>query len=184
MRTFFENILVGGGVFFDLFKWFIFILVLITLCNRFLISPFIVDGVSMEPTMENRELAILNKYSYNSKSPERGDVVVVKYPGDPEQKKYVKRVIGLPGEKISFAEGKVFIDDKALDESYLEFGVVTDPDKKNTYNLDNNNFFLMGDNRLRSNDSRYFGPVEQRFIMGKVSIVLFPKLRQILQAEY
>jgi signal peptidase I len=104
-------------------------------------------------------------------------VVVVRYPGDPDNRKYVKRVIGLPGERLQIFDGKIFINEKILEEYYLPYGVLTEPDK--TYTLGENNYFLMGDNRPVSNDSRYFGPVEKRFIVGQATTIIFPRFRQV-----
>lgn len=182
MKNFFEKFLFGGGVVFDLFKWLIMAVVVLTLVGKFLFSVFFVDGESMAPNLETKELVTLNIAAFYVRAPERGDVVVVKYPGDPTQKKYVKRVIGLPGEKITLKSGRVYINDNLLREEYLDYGVLSEPNKE--VELSDKQFYLMGDNRPGSNDSRYFGPVEKRFIVGKATIVIFPRLRQIPKAEY
>lgn len=182
MKNFLEKLLFGGGVVFDLFKWLIMAIVVITLVGKFLFSVFFVDGESMAPNLETKELVTLNIAAYYAHNPARGDVVVVKYPGDPTQKKYVKRVVGLPGEKITIKGGRVYIDDKLLQEEYLDYGVSTVPNKD--VSLTDKQFYLMGDNRPGSNDSRFFGPVEKRFITGRATVVLFPRLRQIPKADY
>lgn len=182
MKKFFEKLLFGGGVVFDLFKWLIMAVVVITLVGKFLFSVFFVDGESMAPNLETKELVTLNVSAYYTHNPARGDVVVVKYPGDPTQKKYVKRVVGLPDEKITIKGGRVYLNDTLLREEYLDYGVLTEPNKE--VKLSDKQYYLMGDNRPGSNDSRYFGPVEKRFIVGRATIVLFPHLRQIPKAEY
>jgi signal peptidase I len=127
----------------------------------------------MYPTLNDKEVMVLQRNSYNSKDPKRGDVVGVKYPGDPVHKKYLKRVVGLPGEEFSIRDGHVYINGNILDESYLPFNTATQPDQ--VIKLGSDQFFLMGDNRPNSNDSRIFGPVEKRFIEGRAIMVIFPR---------
>jgi len=127
-------------------------------------------------------VAVLNKITYTFSAPKRGDVVVVKYPGDPEHKRYVKRVIGLPEEKLTVSNGLVFINDKILFESYLPPETITTKDGE--WNLGADEYFLMGDNRTNSNDSRFFGPVEKRFIIGKTVWVLLPHFESIITPSY
>lgn len=173
MQRFFNRILFGGGVFFDVCKWIIFAVVVVILINKFWFSAFIVDGESMEPNMHDKEVALLQVSSYNFSDPKRGDAVVVRYPGDPDHRKYVKRVIGLPNEKLEIKNDRVYINDKLLEEFYLAFDLPTQPGS--IYQLSSNQYFLMGDNRPFSNDSRYFGAVEKRFIVGRATMVIFPR---------
>lgn len=177
MNNFFNKILYGGGVIFDTCKWIIFAVVVIILINKFWVSVFIVDGESMEPNMHNKELILLNISKYNSSQPKRGDAVVVRYPGDPDHRKYVKRVVGLPGEKLEIKNGRVYINDNLLEEYYIAYDVPTEPDK--VYQISNDQYFLMGDNRPFSNDSRYFGAVEKRFIIGQATTIIFPRFRKV-----
>ena len=177
MIPFFNKILYGGGKVFDLLKWVFLLVIVFVLIFNFVISIFIVDGLSMEPNLHDKEWVLLQKNAYSSKDPSRGDVVVVRYPGDPEHKKYVKRVIGLPGETVKIQYGSVFIDDKPLAEDYLPFDIATYPDGE--WKLETGMFFLMGDNRPNSNDSRYFGPVEKRFFDGKALRIIYPRFRLI-----
>lgn len=177
MNKFFNKILYGGGVIFDICKWIILAVVVIILINKFWVSVFIVDGESMEPNMHDKELILLKISSYASANPQRGDVVVVRYPGDPDNRKYVKRVVALPGEKLEIKDSKVYINNQLLEEYYLAFDLPTDPDK--IYQIPPGQYFLMGDNRPFSNDSRYFGSVEKRFIVGQATTIIFPRFRQI-----
>lgn len=164
-------------------KWLIFAVIILIVINSYWYSIFIVDGVSMEPTILNGQLVLLNKVFYRGdREPQRGESVVVKYPGDPLHKRYVKRVIGLPGEKIIVSKGNVYINLKKLAEPYLSFGTYTDQDGQ--WELKNNEYFLMGDNRLLSNDSRYFGPVEQRFFIGHADWMVYPGLKKIGTPAY
>jgi signal peptidase I len=179
MNSFFNKILFGGGVLFDLCKWVILFVVVVILIVKFWFTFFIVDGISMEPNLHDKEIVLLKVSAYNSADPKRGDVVAVKYPGDPEHKKYVKRVVGLPGEKIEIKNDQVYIDGKLDVEEFLPYGTQTRPDK--AWQLSSIEYFLMGDNRPGSNDSRYFGPVEKRFITGEATTIVFPRFRQILR---
>lgn len=174
MNTFFKKLLYGGGIIFDLCKWIILAVVILSLIQAFWFSFFIVDGASMDPTLTSGELVLLRKNYYEQHDPVRGDIVAVRYPGDPENKKYVKRVIGLPGEAVIVSGGRVFIGGQLLKEEYIRYDVATEPD--GSWVLNSNEYFLMGDNRPMSNDSRYFGPVEKRFFMGKASSVIYPRI--------
>lgn len=182
MSNFFNKILYGGGVIFDMAKWIIFAVVLIILINKFWVSVFIVDGESMEPNIHDKELVLLNVSKYNSVEPKRGDVVVVRYPGDPDHRKYVKRVIGLPNEKLEIKDSRVFINGKRLEEYYLAFDLPTNPDK--IVQIESNKYYLMGDNRPFSNDSRYFGAVEKRFIIGQATTIIFPRFKSVPTLKY
>lgn len=183
MNSLFNKIIYGGGVVFDLTKWVLVALIIIVLVNSFWMSIFVVDGKSMETSLHNGEVVLMSKSFYRGGAkPARGDAVVVQYPGDPDNKKYVKRVIGLPGETVQVVKGKVYLNKKLLREAYLENGVETMPPGK--WELEDGQYFLMGDNRNNSNDSRYFGPVEQRFFIGKAISVIFPSLRAIETPAY
>jgi len=151
--------------------------VIIILIHKFAATIFIVDGMSMEPTIHDKELVLLRRYYGVKDMPKRQDVVAVKYPGDPDHKKYIKRVIGLPGDRVEIKNSKVFINGYLLDESYIGYGVESEPG--GTWQLSGTEYFLMGDNRPGSNDSRYFGPVEKRFFMGKAATIIFPRFRQV-----
>jgi len=183
MNDFLKKTLYDGGIFFDLTKWVLLVVIIIILVNSFWVSIFIVDGVSMEPTLHDKEIVIYNKaFSRAGKLPERGDQVVVKYPGDPEHKKYVKRVIGMPGETIRVYGNRVYINNKVLKEEYLAYGL--EIDQPGEWKLKDKEYFLMGDNRPNSNDSRYFGPVEQRFFMGKATFIFIPRFMSIDPPTY
>lgn len=172
-----SKIVYGGGIFFDLAKWLIVILVTFIIINTFFVAVFVVDGASMEPNLHDRELVLWNKHAYTASLPEKNDVVVVNYPGDPNKRKYVKRVIALPGEQVKIKAGKVYIDGELLEEDFLPENLETEP--SGTWTLGEDQYFVMGDNRPNSNDSRYFGPVELRFILGKSISIIYPRFRLI-----
>jgi signal peptidase I len=138
----------------------------------FLIQPFYVKGASMEPSFYDHEYLIIDEITYRFDDPERGDIVVFRYPNDPRQF-FIKRIIGLPGERIEVLNGFVKVYEpgaergRVLDETaYLDSAVQTVGDKDVTLGADE--YFLMGDNRAASLDSRVFGAVPRDFIVGRV----------------
>ncbi len=145
--------------------------------RTFLVQPFYVKGQSMEPNFYDHEYLFVDKLTYRREMPKRGDAVVIRYPLDPSEF-FIKRVIGLPGETVEVANGKVRIYNKEhangflLDEHpYLDqdYTPLTD-----TKTLKDDEYYLMGDNRAASLDSRIFGPVKRSFIVGKVWVRAYP----------
>ncbi len=144
----------------------------------FLIQPFYVKGASMEPTFDDHEYLIIDELSYRFRPPARGEVVVFRYPLDPRQY-FIKRVVGLPGETVKVAGDHVVIFNEAspegeiLDESaYLPSDVSTRGDR--TVKLGKDEYFVLGDNRSASLDSRIFGPLPLANIVGRVWIRGWP----------
>ncbi|MDD5251697.1 MAG: signal peptidase I [Patescibacteria group bacterium] len=168
-RSFISSALEFGG---EILHVVIISLAIIVPIRYFLIQPFYVKGASMEPNFYDHEYLIIDEISYRLDNPQRGDIVVFRYPNDPSQF-FIKRVIGLPSERVVISDGRVRIFDQAhpdgyvLDESeYLAAGLRTSGDKDVA--LKDDEFFLMGDNRAASMDSRIFGPVKREFIVGRV----------------
>jgi len=128
----------------------------------------------MEPTLYNDEYVLVNRLVYYINSPQRGDEVILRFPGDPEHKKYIKRVIGLPGEKIELNNGYVYINGRKLIESYLPNTTKTNPYNLSSFVIDENNYFLMGDNRENSSDSRIWGTCPGDDIIGKAFFRIIP----------
>jgi signal peptidase I len=134
----------------------------------------------MEPNLYDHEYLIINEISYFVGSPQRGDIVVFKYPLDPSQY-FIKRVISLPGEKIRITDGKVYIfnnqhpDGQVLEEDYLLPAMKTLGEV--TVELGSGEYYLLGDNRIHSLDSRFFGPVSRQFIIGKTLVRGWPPSR-------
>lgn len=155
---------------------FIFIALIIVIPIRlFIAQPFIVSGASMDPTFKNGQYLIVDELSYRLNDPARGDVVIFKYPKNPKQY-FIKRVIGLPGDTITIGDnGAVSIKDTSgtmflLDEPYIVF-------KKNdaiSRTVGADEYFMMGDNRAGSFDSRTWGPVKKEFIIGRALVRLLP----------
>lgn len=141
----------------------------------FLFQPFIVKGESMVPSFQNGDYLIVDEISYRFSEPARGDVVVFKYPKD-ESQRFIKRVIGLPGETVAVQNGEVVITkdgkDTVLDESYLPEDLKTYGDVKIT--VGENEYFVLGDNRQYSYDSRSWGVVPRKDIIGKVFLRILP----------
>jgi signal peptidase I len=162
---------------FELIQVLAISLVIIIPIRYFLIQPFYVRGASMEPNFFDHEYLIIDEISYRFKEPLRGDIVVFKYPKDPSQY-FIKRVIGLPGDTVEIVDGKVRIYNQEhpngtpLDETgYLDQDR-TIPNR--TVTLKAEEYFLMGDNRAASLDSRIFGAVDRSYIVGKVFLRGYP----------
>lgn len=136
----------------------------------FLIQPFYVKGASMEPNFFDHEYLIIDELSYRFRTPERGEIVVFRYPRDPDQF-FIKRVIGLPGDTVEISRGEVLITNASnpqgvtLDEMYID-DIETGGKKKVT--LGPGEYYVLGDNRDESLDSRSFGPISTKEIIGRV----------------
>ena len=161
----------------EIFKVVVISLVIIVPIRYFLIKPFYVKGASMEPNYYDHEYLIINEISYRFDDPKRGDTVVFKYPFDQRQY-FIKRVIGLPGETIKISEGKIYISNdinsegKLLEEDYLLPAMKTLGDVE--LKLATDEYFLLGDNRIASLDSRAFGPINRKLIIGKTLLRGWP----------
>ncbi len=159
-------------------KVIIISLVIIIPVRYFLIQPFYVQGDSMVPNFHDKEYLIIDEISYRFDDPDRGDVVVFRYLRDRDQF-FIKRVLGLPGEEIEIRDGKIMIynseypDGIEVDESsYLPKGLKTAGNKRVKLNSDQ--YFVLGDNRNASLDSRSFGPISREDVIGKVWIRGWP----------
>jgi signal peptidase I len=138
----------------------------------FLYQPVRVEGTSMLPRLEDRDRLFINKFVYRVAAIERGDVVVFHYPRDPE-KSYIKRVIGLPGDRIVIEQGQVWVNGKLLRESYVPL-MYRDTRSMAELVVPPETYFMMGDHRSISSDSREFGPVDRSLIYGKAVFVYWP----------
>ena len=138
----------------------------------FLYQPVKVEGVSMMPSLEDQERIFVNKFVYRLEPIERGDIVVFRYPRDPS-KSYIKRVIGMAGDRIRIDGGHVYVNDEALDEDYVP-PAYTDSRSYPEITVPERSFFVLGDHRSMSSDSREFGPVDQSLIYGKAVFGYWP----------
>lgn len=170
--SFWQKFFYGTGCLYELTKWIVVALVIGTLIHFYVGTLFIVDGQSMEPNFHSGQYILVNRWQYNFGKPERGDPVVLRFPGDPEHKKYIKRVIGLPGEHVQIMSGIVYINSRPLRESYIPAGVLTEPNVDRVLREDD--YFLLGDNRYNSSDSRVWGICPKRDLIGKAAFTLSP----------
>ena len=138
----------------------------------FLYQPVKVEGTSMAPLLSDQERIFINKFVYRFEPIERGDVVVFWYPLD-RTKSFIKRVIALPGEEVQIRDGIVYVDRHKLAEPYVppQYEDLTD---YGPVRVPPNCYFVMGDHRISSNDSRVFGPVPSRFIYGRAVFAYWP----------
>jgi signal peptidase I len=141
----------------------------------FLYQPVKVEGTSMAPGLNNEERIFINKFVYHFESIGRGDVIVFHYPRDPE-KSYIKRVIGVPGDRVRIDEGHVYVNDHLLNEDYVPEQYEDARSYPETV-VPRHSYFVLGDHRNLSNDSRDFGPVDQDFIYGKAVFAYWPMQR-------
>ena len=148
----------------------------------YLVQPFFVKGASMEPNFEDGDYLLVDELSYRFSSPERGDVIIFRYPNDPSQF-FIKRIIGLPSETVEIKDNAVKIYNKdipegfVLDESYLASEQKT---LGNTVvRIDDNEYFVLGDNRLQSSDSRRWGMVNKSLITGRAFLRPWPLTKDI-----
>ena len=138
----------------------------------FLYQPVKVEGTSMMPSLVDQERIFVNKFVYRLEPIERDDIVVFRYPYDPS-KSYIKRVIGMAGDRIRIDAGQVYVNGEALDESYVP-SEYTDSRTFPEVVVPANSYYVLGDHRSMSDDSRNFGPVNQSFIYGKAVFGYWP----------
>ncbi len=143
---------------------YIVIVVVVVLIRSFIATPVRVDGDSMNKTFKNGDILILYKLS----KIKRFDVIVLHETDDDE--KIIKRVIGMPGDTVAIKDGEIYINDKKIEDKYA-YGMTSDYDR---ITLKSDEYFILGDNRLISKDSRYFGPIKEKEIKGKVVFRIFP----------
>ena len=160
----------------ELVKFAFFAFLIVLPVRLFIAQPFIVAGHSMDPTFADKDYLIVDEISYRFKDPARGDVTIFRYPKNPKIF-YIKRIIGLPGETVEVKDGKIIIknaenpDGLALTEPYIN-----DDFKREEYaqTLKEDEYFVMGDNRSSSSDSRYWGALPKKNIIGRAFLRLFP----------
>jgi signal peptidase I len=167
-----------GAFVWDLAKILIIALIIIVPFRMFIAEPFVVSGSSMLPNFHDKDYLIIDRISYYTGQPQRGDVIVLKYPKDTSQF-FIKRIIGLPGESLQVSQGYITIYNKAhpeglrLMEPYLPNQAETfgRPDK---ITLGTDEYYVFGDNRTASSDSRVWGILPRNDIVGKVWLRVFP----------
>ena len=157
--------------FLEVFEILAVVLVSIYVIYGFIAQPFLVQGASMQPNFYSGDYLLVDEATYHFRSPERGEVIVFHNPNNPAEF-YIKRVVGLPGEEVVINDGKVLINGKVLDESYLPQGL--EVNGQYVFQLGQDEYFVMGDNRPQSYDSRSWGPLEKSFIVGVVRLRFWP----------
>jgi signal peptidase I len=167
-----------GSFLWELARVVIIAFIIMLVFRFFVAEPFIVSGASMVPNFHNKEYLIISKIQYRFHEPERGDVVVFKYPKDPSQY-FIKRIIGLPGEKVQLQEGRLRIfnanhpEGFVLQEPYLPAGTQT-LGHEGTFTLEKDEFYVLGDNRDQSSDSRVWGVLPKYDLVGRAWLRVFP----------
>lgn len=165
-----------GSFFGDLLRFSLLSVAIVIPIRLFVASPFIVNGASMDPTFHTGEYLIIDQMTYRFSEPERGDVVIFHYPKDPS-KFFIKRVIGLPGETVMFEGDRIRVfneeypDGFILNQSFLEHSSI---DSVELFELGDDEYVVLGDNRAASSDSRAWGTVNEKLIVGRALLRLFP----------
>lgn len=156
---------------YEILKTILIIVSIAFLIRYFIIQPFVVEGSSMQPSLSDGDYILIDKITYRAATPKRGEVIVFKFPQNPKLN-FIKRIIGLPGEKVEVNSEGVFINGIKLVEDYTN--VPKEKVSPLTIQLNENQFFVMGDNRDHSSDSRSWGPLPKINILGKVVLVVLP----------
>lgn len=199
--TFKEGLIYFANIAYELGKWAFAILIVGTILHYFVITLFIISGPSMETGFHDKQIVLVSRIGLFTGAYRRGDPMVLKFPGDPEHKKYIKRLIGMPGETLEIQDNKIYINGQLLPEPYIQYvgeavendwpvfynndqletealllheqgKALTQPDMKVTLGKDE--YFFMGDNRENSNDSRMWYPASKSDIVGPVRFIVFP----------
>ena len=165
-----------GKAIYSLIETILVALVLAIVLYLFIMTPHEVVGNSMHPTYKNGEFLMANKITYRVSEPTRGDVIIFKYSDTAD---FIKRIIGEPGDEVMIKDGKISINGELLNESeYLDLSVITNGGsylhEGQTIKLGEDEYFVCGDNRTNSSDSRDFGPIKKDAIKGKAWIVYYP----------
>jgi len=167
----------------DIIKTIIVFALIYFSIKGYVAQPFLVKGRSMEQTFSDGDYLIVDQVTYNFTEPQRSEVIVFHtefIPGGNEREYYIKRVIGIPGDRVVIKDGEVILYEnnssasKTLDEEYIIDGIKTLSQDAVDVVLKENQYFVLGDNRGNSSDSRYWGPVDKKYIVGKPFIRLFP----------
>lgn len=162
------------GLFNEVIETLVLIVAIYTLVNLATVRYFI-DGPSMEPSFEAGQFLIVSRVHYLIGEPQRGDIAVFKAPGnDDNDPPLIKRVIGLPGDVVELRDGLVYVNDAVLDETYIKEDCTSSRCRDNLWELGADEYFLMGDNRNNSRDSRVFGAVERSRVIGEAVIRYLP----------
>jgi signal peptidase I len=170
-----ENQAQNKSSFWELVRYAIIALIIVVPFRIFIAQPYVVEGASMDPTFKNGDYLIVDQLSKRFEMPARESVIIIKYPKDPS-KFFIKRLIAFPGERVEIADGKVTVYNEnnkegiKLNEPYIVYG----KNENFSAKLGNDEYFVMGDNRAGSSDSRIWGSVPGKYIIGKPILRLLP----------
>lgn len=161
--------------FFDFVKTIAVIVILAFIIRVFIIQPFIVEGESMEPAFQTKDYLITEKVSFRFRPPQRGEIIIFN-PPDRTSENYIKRIIGLPGDQVAIKDGNIYINNEKIIEPYLNSIDKTLVSQKEGYTtvLKDDEYFVMGDNRSHSRDSREIGSIPKQNIVSRVWFRLLP----------
>ncbi len=166
-----------GAFFLDILQVVIFAGAIFLVLYLLVMQPHKIKGASMEPNFHDGEYLLTDKITYRFNSPQRGDVIIFRAPGDSGDD-FIKRIIGLPGETVSVKNGRVYVNDNPLDEKYLPDDLITSPGnflvEDRPQVVPQGRFFVLGDNRNHSQDSRNFGFIERSSIVGRAWFLYWP----------
>lgn len=166
-----------GAFFLDIFEVIVFAIGIFFFIYLLVMRPHKIDGQSMMPNFPDSEFLLTEKVTYYFRNPDRGDVVIFTPPNN-KFDEYIKRVIALPGETVTIKGGYVYIDGIKLNEPYIETSVYTGGgnflQEGKEYKVPEGGYFVMGDNRGNSSDSRYWGPITKKEISGRAWVVYWP----------
>lgn len=165
------------AAFFDFLQGIVVVLAIMVMIYLFIMSPQEINGASMEPNFHNSEYILTNKIEYKLSEPQRGDVIIFKSPRDKDID-YIKRIIGLPGDTVMVKNNAYYVNGQKLNEPYLEpnvyiFGGTFLPENQEI-TVPAGRYFVSGDNRPHSSDSREFGPIPKEDIIGKAVLRYWP----------
>lgn len=170
-----RNPLYFAGCLFSVGWITLLIIVGLALLKHFVFDILPIKGSSMFPNFYDKDLIVLNKLSYNTDEPKRGDSVVLRFPGDPDHQRYIKRIIGMPGETLAIKNGRIYINGRILFEPYLDQSLLTYPATE--VKLKDDQYYLIGDNRDNSSDSRIWGTASRKDFIGKAFYIIYPTSR-------
>jgi len=166
-----------GKLFLDFIQTIVLALAIFLVVYLFLFQPHQVSGQSMMPNFQDGEYLLTDKVTYRFKLPQRGDVIVFNAPPH-RQDEYIKRIIGLPGETVSIQNRHLYINRRPLNETYIPTQLSTPTGnflpEGSSYTLKSDEYFVVGDNRLNSSDSRIWGPIKRSDIVGKAWLIYWP----------
>lgn len=164
----------------ELFKFGAIALLIVLPIRLYVAQPFVVSGASMEPTFDSGEYLVVDELSYRFREPTRGDVIIFRYPKDPS-KFFIKRIVGLPDETVTITGSEVTIVNRARPEGFVLPETYLDPKRLKsdfiTVALSPGEYFVLGDNRRESSDSRYWGTLPRENIVGRAFLRLIPVAR-------